>query len=346
MINRTEQEIMKNWNKDLDQPVVSVCCTTYNHEPYIGEAIDGFLMQETDFPFEILIRDDCSTDKTAEIVKEYADKYPSLIKPVFEKENTYSQGVKPMPQLYKISDGKYIALCEGDDYWTDPLKLQKQVYFLEENSNFSLVASKSFVDKPGGNIMGIPGVYNFSDILQNNCFSTQTVLFRASNFNDDTIDLMKNIKVGDWPLFIYQLKFGKGIVVDEVRAVYRMHEGGVHSTLQAHDIHMVALDCYKGYMNKRDFFSEEDLFYLLKGARNRLYKLFVLHFDEYSINEILDILCKVKPFLTGYEYNIFNGLLFLNRWLFNRLSWRIIKYNNKNIKQILNRYYMKENCHE
>ena len=132
MYQKTEQEIMQNWKGNLDKPIVSVCCTTYNHGSYIAQAIDGFLMQETDFPFEILIRDDCSTDKTAQIVKKYAEQYPQLIKPVFEKENTYSKGVKPMPQLYKIAKGKFIALCEGDDYWTDRNKLQIQINKMTE----------------------------------------------------------------------------------------------------------------------------------------------------------------------------------------------------------------------
>lgn len=141
MHHRNEQEIMKNWQVDGDKPVVSICCTTYNHEAYIAEAIDGFLMQETDFPFEILIRDDCSTDKTADIVKQYADQYPQIIKPVFETENQYSKGVRPMPVLFKKSMAKYIAMCEGDDYWIDPLKLQKQVIFLEANPDYGLVCT-------------------------------------------------------------------------------------------------------------------------------------------------------------------------------------------------------------
>lgn len=133
MHERTEQNIMKNWKDDIDTPIVSICSTAYNLESCIAEALDSFLMQETDFPFEILIRDDCSTDKTVEIIKEYASRYPKIIKPVYEKENTYSQGIKPMLQVIKISKGNYIATCDADDYWTDPLKLQKQADFLINN---------------------------------------------------------------------------------------------------------------------------------------------------------------------------------------------------------------------
>jgi len=113
MYNISEEKIMQNWKGDFCKPVVSVCCTTYNHENYIAETIDGFLMQKSDFPFEILIRDDCSTDRTAEIVKQYAEQYPQLIKPIYEKENTFSKGVAPMRQLFKIA----VVTVRRDFFW-------------------------------------------------------------------------------------------------------------------------------------------------------------------------------------------------------------------------------------
>ncbi|MEN8251933.1 MAG: glycosyltransferase, partial [Bacteroidota bacterium] len=137
--NRTEQKIMLNWKDSSDIPVVSVCCTAYNHEHYIGEAIDGFLMQETDFPFEILIHDDCSTDETAKIIRNYEKKYPNIIKPIYQRENQYSKGIRVNPIFnFLRAKGKYIALCEGDDYWIDPLKLQNQIEFLEKNDEYSM----------------------------------------------------------------------------------------------------------------------------------------------------------------------------------------------------------------
>jgi glycosyltransferase involved in cell wall biosynthesis len=136
MPQRTEQEIMRNW-KYMDPPLVSVCCITYNHEPYIRDAIEGFLMQETDFPFEVIIHDDASMDRTAEIVREYAEQYPQIIKPIFQTENQYSKGVGvSATYVWPRAQGEYIALCEGDDYWTSPGKLKKQVDFLENNKNF------------------------------------------------------------------------------------------------------------------------------------------------------------------------------------------------------------------
>lgn len=113
--------------------VVSICCITYNHEKYIAETIESFLMQKTNFNFEILIHDDASTDNTAAIIREYEKKYPEIVKPIYQKENQYSQG-KPVSQNnYNRAKGKYIAICEGDDYWTNPYKLQKQVDYMEKN---------------------------------------------------------------------------------------------------------------------------------------------------------------------------------------------------------------------
>ncbi len=130
---RTEDEIIANWKGDIDQPVVSICCITYNHEPYVEDALEGFLNQETNFPFEILIHDDASTDRTAAIIREYEVKYPRLIKPIYQTENQYSKGLKMNPTFnFPRSKGQYIALCEGDDYWIASEKLQTQVQLMRE----------------------------------------------------------------------------------------------------------------------------------------------------------------------------------------------------------------------
>lgn len=120
---------------------VSIICNAYNHEKYIRDALESFLMQKTNFKFEVLVHDDASTDKTAEIIREYEEKYPEIIKPVYQKENQYSQGIR-YASLYQYPRvrGKYIAFCEGDDYWTDPYKLQKQYDALESNPQVDICA--------------------------------------------------------------------------------------------------------------------------------------------------------------------------------------------------------------
>ncbi|MFY3792724.1 glycosyltransferase family 2 protein [Ureibacillus sp. MALMAid1270] len=118
--------------------LVSINCITYNHEKYIAEAIESFLMQNTDFKFEILIHDDASTDRSAEIIREYEQKYPDLIKPIYQTENQYSKKVQVDRLNTERAQGKYIAVCEGDDFWTDPYKLQKQVDYMEAHPEVSL----------------------------------------------------------------------------------------------------------------------------------------------------------------------------------------------------------------
>ena len=129
---------------------VSIICNTYNHEKFIKDALDGFINQKTNFPYEILIHDDASTDDTPEIIKDYWKKYPDLIRPIFQKSNQYSQGVKISHTFqYSRVRGKYVASCEGDDYWTDPYKLQKQYDALETNQGVDICAHSATMLQDG-----------------------------------------------------------------------------------------------------------------------------------------------------------------------------------------------------
>ena len=119
--------------------MVSICCLVYNHEKYLRQCLDGFLSQETDFKYEVLIHDDASTDGSAEIIREYQKKFPDIIKPIYQSENQYSQKIKiSWKYQYPRAKGKYIALCEGDDYWTDPQKLQQQFDMMEKDDSISM----------------------------------------------------------------------------------------------------------------------------------------------------------------------------------------------------------------
>ena len=231
---RTESEIMQYWEGNIDIPVVSICCTTYNHESYIEEAINGFLMQETDFPFEILIRDDCSTDKTASIVKFYAEKYPNLIKPVFEKENTYSKGVKPLPELYKRAKGKYIAVCEGDDYWTDPQKLKIQKEFLDSNPDFAMhTHAVDIIDNTKQYSSYQPyfpmkkNICTFEDILMHHFIPTLSLFFRRQYLPNPLPPFYKHIRSGDIATELMLAAHGKCFYDTKKMGVYRHHDGGI-----------------------------------------------------------------------------------------------------------------------
>ena len=126
---------------DMEQPMVTVWCLTYNQKDFIRDALDGFVMQKTSFPYEVIVHDDASTDGTTDIVRDYAAKYPEVIKPMVETENQWQKGgLKHIISILneKHRRGKYIAFCEGDDYWTDSEKLQRQVDFLESHPDYSM----------------------------------------------------------------------------------------------------------------------------------------------------------------------------------------------------------------
>lgn len=134
----SEAEIVSAWGEYIDKPKVSIICTAYNHESYIEDAIRGFLLQKTNFPFEILVHDDASKDNTQELIKFYEHIYPSLLTGIYQVENQWSKGVKPGDILYQYAKGEYIALCEGDDYWQDRLKLSKQIKALDQRRDVNI----------------------------------------------------------------------------------------------------------------------------------------------------------------------------------------------------------------
>lgn len=131
--------------------MVSICCLAYNHEHYIADAIEGFLNQKTKFNYEIIIHEDASTDTTKEIIKEYEMKYPDMIKPIYQSENQYSKGVNPVLLLQEQVRGKYVAICEGDDYWLDAGKLQKQIEYMEENPTCTFCFHNGYVKDENSN---------------------------------------------------------------------------------------------------------------------------------------------------------------------------------------------------
>lgn len=138
MLNKTQEEITAKWKSlDTEHPLVSIKCLTFNHEKYIAQTLDGFLIQETDFPFTICIHDDASTDGTADIIREYEKKYPLIFRALCQTENQWSKHDGSLTRAANsLLKGKYVAECEGDDYWTSPNKLQMQADFLEANADY------------------------------------------------------------------------------------------------------------------------------------------------------------------------------------------------------------------
>lgn len=219
-------------------PLVSISCITFNHASFIKQALDGFLSQKTTFPFEILIHDDCSTDGTSDIIRDYASKYPDLIFPMFEDVNQYRQGKPIGTVVWNLprARGKYIALCEGDDYWSDPLKLQKQVDFLEAHPDYGMCYTKvERLSQSTGKIINIWGGANvtFEELLLKNTVPTLTTVFKTELYREFSRCInpsSKGWKMGDYPLWLYISQKAKIHFSPEVTAVYRvLGESASHS---------------------------------------------------------------------------------------------------------------------
>jgi len=223
----------------MQLPIVSIACITFNHSKYIRDAIEGFLMQKTTFAFEILIHDDCSTDGTDEIIKEYEQKYPDIILPYFQTENQYSKGVRGLSTRYNFprAKGKYIALCDGDDYWTDPYKLQKQVDFLESHPDYVMTYHDAIIVDANGvktTESIVPGTHK-CDYKKDEIITCDTYILTSSLCfrNVTNLDIPEKNKVVNGDNFITsQLgHFGKGKFMSDIgKAVYRMHSNGVWSS--------------------------------------------------------------------------------------------------------------------
>lgn len=243
-------------NEDL--PLVSICCLTYNHELFIRQALEGFLFQETSFAFEILVHDDASTDKTASIVREYELKYPSIVKAIYQEENKYSQGVG-VTRVYQFprSKGKYIAMCEGDDYWTDPFKLQKQVDILEGDSSLSAVSHLTLAVGADGSVYEKQfyqyesegdTLLRISDFLTSIPFHTSSFVFRSSVLKQDYIN---TVITRDHPLMIVLSMEGDILRLNETMSHYRKHAGGVSTSISAEMVYQTNIDTIN---NLRSFY--------------------------------------------------------------------------------------------
>lgn len=230
--------------------MVSVCCLVYNHEKYLRKCLDGFVMQKTSFKFEVLIHDDASTDGSQDIIREYEEKYPDIIKPIYQTENQYSKGVKiSQTFLYPKIKSKYVAFCEGDDYWCDDHKLQKQFDIMEMNSDCSMCVHKVDVifenglysgnSKPSKSHDFVTREYTFTELLPmfpdvfcqlSSYFIKRDVLYTIHNGNISCIT--KKSPVGDLCLLYFSLIVGNLYYIDNAMSCYRTNSIGSWSVEQ------------------------------------------------------------------------------------------------------------------
>lgn len=213
---------------------VSISCLVYNHEDYLRRCLDGFVNQKCNFKYEVLIHDDASTDSSADIIREYEEKYPDIIKPIYQTENQYSKGIGiSSTYQYPRAKGEYMAWCEGDDCWTDPLKLQKQVDFMDDNPDFSMCTHRvRYINLRTGENINLP------KIKKNREWKCEEVIKGGAVFHVSAIMMRTRLLMekpscfvakgfGDIQLYIYSALCGRIMVLSDVMSI---HNHGVQGS--------------------------------------------------------------------------------------------------------------------
>ena len=216
----------------IPSPLVTVVCTVFNHGKYLKSCLDGFVMQKTDFPFIVLVHDDCSTDDSVRIIKEYADKYPNIIIPIIETENQYSKHDGSLMRAIDVHiKSKYVAYCEGDDFWTSPQKLQVQVDYMERHPDCALCFHDVDILYKGKPASGKKlyahlheGQFTGDEIIRRWTVPTCSAMMRSAHYLSRPYD--RNFAVGDNVMWLNSLQYGYAYCIFKKMATYRRIESG------------------------------------------------------------------------------------------------------------------------
>ena len=216
----------------MASPKVSVAMVTYNHEGFITEALESAVSQQTRFPFEVIVGEDCSTDRTRDIVLDYQSRYPHLIRPVLHPANI--GGHKNRTKVFEACTGQYVAVLEGDDAWTSPHKLQRQVDFLDEHPDYAVCFHKAvtYYEETGSYGPEMPDLdqtsYTFEELLAGNFIPACSVMYRRGP-HTRVPEWCGQVRLGDWPLHLLHARHGKIGMLPECMGTYRVHRGGAWS---------------------------------------------------------------------------------------------------------------------
>ena len=297
---------------------------TYNHGKYIGQAIEGVMQQKAPFKYRLIIGEDCSTDDTREVIKRYLEGNASIMKVFFHNENIGA--VENSKILFKESNSKYVALCDGDDFWIDPYKLKKQVDFLEANPDFAICFHNARIlneDNPESvtysNPFGQRGISTFEDLAKGEFIYTATCVFRNEHFKkfpEQYYSFMNN-----YTLDLHNAQFGKIKYIDDVMSVYRKHKGGIWSMVARERTLINQLPTYRFYIN---YFDKKYRHYFIAHVKN-------------ITNELISIIVANKDYKNFWRF--FRTYVYYNfsRRNLKKMISIILKANYDMMKKLLKR---------
>lgn len=302
---------------------LSICCITYNHVSFISQAIESFLEQQTNFDFEIIIFDDASTDGTSELIRKFAQNNPQKVRYKINDKNIGM--ISNFINVLNASKSRYIALCEGDDYWTDPFKLQKQFDFLEQNPDYSicyhrvleLCENQMIPDEL--NSLNETATYTLMDLAKGNLMNTASVLFRNS-YKNGIPDWFSLLPIGDYPIHILNALKGKIYYMPDFMAVYRHHSNSTWSNKKRNYRYDKKIDMLRVLLNNLSLPCEiKDIF----QKRINEYTHFLLSNSlKYDSRNVF--------FKFFFKYLRVNSLITC-RWIRTRIVFNFQNKNNFNI---------------
>ena len=314
--------------KIMENVKVSVICLVYNHEKYLRKCLDGFVSQECDFKYEVLIHDDASTDSSASIIREYEEKYPEIIKPIYQTENQHSKGIKiSKTHLLPKARGEYLAWCEGDDFWTSPHKLQKQVDFLDANQDYSACVHRATLcECTTGQKSIFPNIsasrdYTTNEIIKagGGIFATNSFMIRKDLYCEKP-ECFSAKGFGDYQLFIYASIVGKVYCFFDVMSQYNYLTSGSWSARNQNKekrikhskaiIEMLnVVNAYYDYkydeaIKQKILRSEFNIDLFLGNKKELRSKKYKAIRKEYRKNRFKERLKKAFPFLKRLKYKL------------------------------------------
>lgn len=277
----------------MNNSLVAIHCLVYNHEPYLRDCLEGFVMQQTNFPFVAIVHDDASTDGSAAIIREYEEKYPDIIKPIYETENQYSKHDgsvgRIMDAAIDATGAKYVAMCEGDDYWTNPLKLQKQVDFMEVNPEYGLCYTDYNLYNGEGDVLkescfvksGKKIILTFEEhLFYQGYIAPMTWLYRRDLYNSFKDEMLKGVLDGTYVIALEFFARSKVAFMPITTAVHITHQGSASKP-----------NSLAGIFKYRKSVYDTGVEYAKRYTNNQWYISFIRHQE---INELYPIAVKLN----------------------------------------------------